>query len=809
MRAGRHQLGLFGLCVLLAAMAVSLVSGWRASVDQAMEGETRKGAGGDVVAFTTEPFSESLLLAAQDYDHIQTAEMFTVALAPERDRTLFSKLKSVEPGYPYYGEVPLASGRDLHQALKEGLVVEQRVLERLETEIGQPLKLGDRTFLIADVALSEPDRPLGMWGVSPRIFISDQDLGSTGLMRPDSYAERRIHIKLDDPQKSEEVAEALRAVAIPDQERVESWQKPPVNMERYVTNFFTFLDLMAVVAVALGGLGMQSTLSTWLRSRTHTIATIKTCGADSSFVLRHYAAIVGSATGVAFLLGVIGAALLLLLSGDYLTAMLPIQVQPRLTPRSVVESALLCAAVTALFASWPLSEVRAVRPAVMLRGERYVPQGGLRWRVGLLVLVATYGLLALLVKDAERALWLTVGLGALVLVTGLASLGLVRAVKRWRPASLTLRTAIGSWRSPEARPELVVFILSTCLAVLYTVTICERALRSEWVEAMPPESPNLIFFDIQPHQKEAFEQSVGLDLKVYTNLRVRVKSINGEPLDRSGSREYWQRDGRGKLDASPLDEVPENDELIEGETLYQGEATDQVSIREDIARKLEISVGDRVTFSVQGVPLEATVSSIRKSSRRGFQPSFELLFPPELLDGAPVSIFASTRLAPDKVGALQARLAREFPSIISMDIGLSIKLVAERLFQMVGLVRVFLLSGLISGLLILVSALWSARQRRAREAAYFKVVGASKGFLNRVIWWENGMLGLACSGLAYSLAWLVSWGLCRWRLEIELPPMGQVAPVMILAPALVVTLLGWWLSRPVIAARPATYLREG
>lgn len=774
-----------------------------------MAAETMKGAGGDVVAFSTEPFSEGLLEAAQAYPHIQSAEMFTVALAPKREQSLFSKLKAVAPGYPYYGDVPLKSGRNIHQALKEGLVVEQRVLQRLETEVGQPLKLGEQTFTIADVALSEPDRPLGMWGVSPRIFISWEALETTGLMRENSYAERRIHVKLDDPEQSEQVAEVLREAAVADQERVETWQKPPVSIERYVDHFFTFLDLMAVVAVALGGLGMQSTLSTWLRSRTHTIATVKTFGASSAFVLRHYAAIVAVGTVLGFLVGVLGAGVLLNFSGEYLTSMLPIRVSPALTVSSVFESAFLCTVVTGIFASWPLSEVRQVRPAAMLRGERFVPGGRLRRWVGAAVLVCVYLLLSVLVRDMTRAFWLTVGLLVLVALTGFLANLVVRVLKNWRPRQLALRTALGSWRSPEARPELVVFILSTCLAILYAVTICERALRESWVEAMPPDTPNLVFFDIQPHQKEAFLESVGLDLEVYTNIRVRVQKINGEQLDRSGSREYWERDGRGKLDASPLTEVPDNDSIIEGEGLYQGDDPHQVSIRKDMAQALEVGLGDKMVFSVQGVPLEATVSSIRDSSREGFKPSFELLFPPELLDGAPVSIFASTRLAQEQVGPLQARMAKEFPSIISMDLSVSIKLVAERLFQMVGLVRVFLATGLVSGLLILVSAVWSARQRRSREAAFYKVMGAPQSFVGRVIWLENGILGLACSLLAFLMAAAFSAGLCYWKLEIDFPGLGDIAWLMILLPTLTVALLGWLLSRSVIGARPAPFLREG
>ncbi|MFA5504301.1 MAG: FtsX-like permease family protein, partial [Vulcanimicrobiota bacterium] len=746
--------------------------------------------------------------AVESFQHIRTTEMFTVALSPSQDRTLFSKLKAVEDGYPYFGEVPLQSGRDLHQALQDGLVVEERVLERLELQVGDPLKIGNQVFSISDVALSEPDRPMGMWGVSPRIFISFQGLEATELLRPDSYLERRLHLKLEDPSQASEVAERLHQVAVPDQERIETWERPPVNMERYVNNFFTFLDMMTVVAVALGGLGMRSTLSAWLGSRTQTVAVTRTLGATRNFILLHYTLIVLAAALLGFVLGLLGAHLALFSSGEYLSQMLPVQVAPELSGRAVLESGFLCLTVSLAFASWPLYLAGQTRPAAVLRQEETPVSRSARVGLTGILLLSLCGLLSLLVGDPLKAFWIALALGAVALVCAVFSYLAVRSLKKLRPRSLVLRTALGSWRAPEARTELVVFILGMCLAVLYTAVICEQALRQTWVDAMPPESPNLILLDIQPPQVEALKKEVGHPMAIYENLRARVMEINGQPLDRSGKREYWQRDGRGKLDGLPTTELPLNDDLLEGETLYGG-AQAAVSVRNDIARPLNLKLGDQLTLGLQGVPLQATVTSIRRSGREGFKPRFELLFPPELVEGAPRTVFATTRIPEEEIGPLQARLARTFPGVVSMDLSLTIKLITERLAQMVGLVTYFLWSGILAGILILVSATWSARQRRSRESAYYKIMGADTRFLTRVIWAENLVLGLLTSAVGLGLALLSSYLLCRWRLDVPFPAMAGQLAWMFLLPGLAVALIGWLSGRKVVTTRPAPYLREG
>lgn len=807
---GLAQLALFAFCVVLAVVAVSVVSGWRHSVESAMASENKKGAGGDVVIFSTEPFSKKVVEAAGPYHGIRTTEMFTVALAPGTDLSLFSKLKAVEPGYPLYGELPLQSGRDPHDVLREGLIVEPRVLERLGIKVGSSLKIGNRVFKVADLVLQEPDRPLGMFGVSPRIFIAHDQLDSTGLVRAGSYLERRIHIRLPDPAKAGVVADTIRQAAIPDQERVETWESPPVSMERFVENFFTFLDMMAVLATALGGLGMQSTLSTWLSNRSSSIAILKTLGADRSFVLRHYGLMVAAVTVGAVVLGLLLGGAILSVSGDYLSAMLPVKVQPALSWRACAQASALCLIVAAAFSLWPLLAASAVRPGTILRQERVRLSFQNRTRQAVLGAITMFVLLATLTENPLRAAKITTGLGVVLAISALFADQSVRGARRSRPAySLALRTALGSWRDPSSKTVSVVFVLSTCLTLLFTAGIVERALRQNWLAAMPPDVPNLLFLDIQPGQWKEFEAFVGLPMEVTSTMRVRAQAVNGTKIDRSAKREYWDRDARRELDASPTDILPVNDHLVSGGTLYAGDDPHQVSLRDDVAEALSASVGDEVDFTIQGVPVKARVSSIRRSDREGFRPRFELLFPPALVEGAPRTMYARLRLDESKIGPLQTRVARAYPSIVSMDVSMTLRLVGERLFQMVGLVRYFLLMGLLAGATILVSAAWSARWERLRESAYLKVLGANRAFVHKVLLYENLALGGLCSGLSFVLAVFASYYLCGWVLDVPYPDLSDLLVAMLGLPTAIIAGLGWALSRGVIKARPAPFLRDG
>ncbi len=810
LKAGGISLILLGLCVLLATVAVATVSGWRSSVEGALDDENRKTAGGDVVAFSTQPFSEALLGAVEPYRHIYTNELFTVALAPDSDRTLFSKLKSVEPGYPFFGAIEVRSGRPFHEALQEGFVVEDRVLERLEAEVGEPLTVGRLTLPISDVYLAEPDRPMGMFGVSPRVFVSAQQLEQTALVRPDSYIERRVHLRLEAPEEEiERVVRELQEVALPDQERVESWRHPPVSLERFVNNFFTFLDMAAAVTLVLGGLGMQSTLGSWLASRRQTTALVKTLGAAPSFAVRHYGLIVALVAGLGMLAGLVCSGLILSESGELLASVLPVRVEPELTFAAGLRSVLLGTGVVAAFTLWPLREAYRVKPALVLRQEATAPQ-----RRAVLLLAAAmaallWSLLWGMTGRPDRALYATVALLLLFAVCAVTGWGAVRVLGGLRPRSLALRTALTRWRPPFGGVWLVIFMLASCLSVLYGLTLTEQGLRQSWFRAMPSDSPNLLLLDIQTPQLERLREMMPLEMQVFDRLKLRLQSIDGELIDRSQRRQhYWSNDGRREMDASPATELPSNDRLVEGAQLFDDSGEPQVSLRDNIAERLGLELGQTLTFSLQGVPVDVRLASVRHSRREGFQPRVDALFPPEVLAGAPRTHFATARVDEARIGALQAELAREFPSIVSMDLGLTIRLIGERLLQMVGLVRYFLALGLACGVVVLLSAIWSNRWQYRRDAAYLKVLGTRRRFLLAVVLWENWLLGAVAAAVAWGVGRLAVWGTAIWLFQMDVPPLGWTDLAMLLSPGLITALVGLSLAGPVLQAKPLDYLRD-
>src|SRR5207247_2917022 len=82
------------------------------------------------------------------------------------------------------------------------------------------------------------------------------------------------------------------------------------GLQRFVTRTELYLALVALSALLVGGLGVAHAIAAWLETRTETIATLKSLGADKGTVLRIYFLQAGTFALLGILLGLaIGLAL--------------------------------------------------------------------------------------------------------------------------------------------------------------------------------------------------------------------------------------------------------------------------------------------------------------------------------------------------------------------------------------------------------------------------------------------------------------------------------------------------------------------
>jgi putative ABC transport system permease protein len=219
-------------------------------------------------------------------------------------------------------------------------------------------------------------------------------------------------------------------------------------------------------------------------------------------------------------------------------------------------------------------------------------------------------------------------------------------------------------------------------------------------------------------------------------------------------------------------------------------------------------VGDRIRFNIQGVPLEAVVSSVRDRTRDSLKPFFYFVFQPEVLAAAPQTRFAALRVPAADIGRLQSRIVAAHPNVSVIDATAAARDLGRILRRLGTIVRFFAAFSVLAGLLIVVSSVMATRAARIREAVYFKILGARQAFVNRVFALENLLIGLISGILAAAAAQAGAGAICTRILDIGYRAYPAATLGLLAAAPILVMAVGMAASRGILRRKPEDFLRR-
>ena len=364
------------LCVALSMVTLVSLGGFSESVDSSLLRDARALHAGDIIVHSnydlSSPLSEAIssLRRKGMIDAVRVYEFYSLVRAPDREGSILGDLKVVETGYPFYGTVELRSGRSFRDTLqKGGIIVEENLLGRLGLKVGDRVKIGSATLTILDVVTKEPDRPVNIFSLGPRIFISAEDLNEIDLVKKGSRVMYKALLKVHDERDLETVAADLSKTAMKGQEHVETFKTSESRIKRFFDNLLFFMSLIGIFTLLLAGIGIQSALTSFLREREKTVAIMKALGGTGRFITSNFAVIVS-------ILGITGTILGLLISFSLqgffpvlFRGILPGDVVPVISWSAVLQGIALGVMVVALFTFLPLYRLEDVKPASILGRE--------------------------------------------------------------------------------------------------------------------------------------------------------------------------------------------------------------------------------------------------------------------------------------------------------------------------------------------------------------------------------------------------------------------------------------------------------
>ncbi|OAN70095.1 drug:proton antiporter [Rhodobacteraceae bacterium EhC02] len=826
LRGGLKGFRIFLACLTLGVAAIAAVGSVRSSIEAGLAREGAAILGGDAEIDLTYRFAtpeERAVLdgLAKAVSEVTDFRSMLVKGAGDTAERGLTQVKSVDAAYPLIGQIEMSPDMPLSQALAgsdglPGAVVHPLLIDRMGLQIGDTFRLGTQEFRLTAAIAREPDAGADGFGLGPRTIVATEALANAGLLTAGSLYSTEYRMLL--PEGSD--LDAMRAQALAAFEgagaRWRDSRNGAPSVARFVERLGSFLILVGLSGLAVGGVGVSAAVRAYLAGKTSVIATLRTLGADRATIFQTYFLQIGALSLLGIAMGLaLGAAIPLAL-GPFLEARLPVPAVFTIHPAPLLEAAIYGALTALIFTLWPLSRTEEVRAATLFRdalsSSKILPP--LRMlAVILLLLAALIGTAVAFSGAAMLTLWTAGGiLGALLLLvlTAFAVRALtkrMRGVARGRPVLRWALAAIGGQRDEATS---VVLSLGLGLSVLAAVGQIDGNLRGAIARDLPDVAPSYFFVDIQRDQMPAFMERLENDPAVSRidsapMLRGVITQINDRPASEVAG-DHWVVTGDRAVTYAGA--MPEGTRILAGEWWpddYDGPP--QISFAEEEAREMGIGLGDTLTMNVLGRDITGTITSLREVDFSTGGMGFVLTMNERALAGAPHT-FISTVYAEEEAEAQILRdVAGSAPNITAIRVRDAIDQVSGVLAGLAAATSYGAAATLLTGFLVLIGAAAAGERARTYEAAVLKTLGASRGRILRSFALRAALLGAAAGVVAIGAGIAGGWAVSHYVMQTGFTVIWPSAIAIVLGGVLATLLSGLAFAWRPLAARPAQVLR--
>lgn len=822
LRSGLQGFWIFLTCLALGTAAIAIVGSLGAAIDRGLIEQGQPLLGGDVEVALIHREASASELAFLTGKGVVSKVGSLRAMAQGGATTSLVEIKAIDNLYPLYGAVDLTPKGDLAAALRgDGVAVDPILLERLGLKAGDKVRIGESDFTITATIGHEPDRISDGLALGPRVMMSEAALKATGLIQPGSLITWKYRVKMTEGTSLADVRETVREAQEDHRDsgwRVRNRGSAAPGVDQYIERLSYFMTLVGLTALIIGGAGIANAASAFINRRTEAIATLKCLGATQRMITGIYLTEMLAVAVLAITIGLIAGSVAPALAKATIGDLIPLPFTAGVEWRPLALAAVFGLLVTIAFTMWPLARTRHVPASALFRHHAQSFGGWPGWGALVAIALALAALAALVYASFSDARITTIYLGGLagsfVVLLGLAAAIVHLTRKLPRPKSAIWRYALSNVHRPGSAAISVILALGLGLTLFVTLALTDRTISTELTSGIPDRAPAFFFLDIRNDEKQAFLDLLGkapgvTAVETAPMLRGRITHLKGVAVDKvkaSPDAAWALRGDRGLTYASDL---PKGSTLTDGAWWpadYSGPPL--VSFVEEVAKGLDLKVGDDLTVNVLGRDVTAKIASLRKVNWRSLDINFLMIFTPGTLKQAPHQNIVTVEMTGGDEGKLLNTVSRAFPTVTAIRVKDVVATVTDLLTQMLAAIRGANALTLVTGILVLAGALSAGLSGRLYDAVVLKTYGATRLELIQAFIIEYAILGLASALFGITVGAAGSWFLSFWILEMPWAFSWTTAVLTALLAMLLAIAAGLVVTWRALTAKPAPILRD-
>ena len=656
----------------------------------------------------------------------------------EKNKSLFTRIKTVDEKYPLYGEVVYEPEDAYERMQKEPktILINESLSKTLKIKINDKVKVQDQSFIVVGIIKSVPDVSgfvaFGDWALAGKQTLEILKLNGIG-----SFLNYEYKVKFKPSDDPEKIESKIKDIFKDDQKvKLRFPENSASGLKRIINNFSQFLSLVSISAMLIAGIGIANTLLSFINQNNMSIAVRKAVGFYSGNIKTLYYL---QLLILLFIITVIsyGSSFLIVPIADkYLSDGLGLNVYPKFSLINFIKIFIVGLLVLIIFSIPTISSIDQVKASNLFRNVFQNLQFYYSKKSVILSFILLSFLVLLFTLGSERpsySLGYFLAFFVCLIVFFLFSKIIIYLLKKFNFISnISLKVSIKNITQTKSITPITIMSLGLGVTLLSTLALVGTNFKREIARSIPDIAPDYFFVGIQKGEKKKFEQGVykmdpDADIEIVPMVSsgiVKINGVNPNSYIKPDNDSYWVIGSERR--SSWVENIPKDNPILKGEWWDLSKPNQlQISLDAKVAKDFNIELGDIFTLNIYGREIDGEIVNFREVDYRDLNINFAMLFNPQFAKKIPHEYLATAKFKkPDNFD--ETKMLEVLPSLSMIKIADYLNKVTSVLNKV--FIAVTLISGvtIVIGLIVISSAIMVQGKVKEYQNLVFKILGFSK-----------------------------------------------------------------------------------